>query len=71
MKVEFKKTLTVTRKEQEIISTFMDTMEEVFKLDFEENPGDLFEITHAISTRDSEAYLYYGGGNIDIRYQDD
>ena len=71
MKGEFKKTLTVTKYEQKIISTFMDTMEEIFKLDFEETPEDLVEIMYTISMQNPKAYLSLDKGTMEIKYQDD
>lgn len=71
MKGEFKKTLTVTKNEQRVISTFMDTMEEIFGLDFEENPEDLAEIMYAIALQNPRAYLCLNKGTIELKYQDE
>lgn len=70
MKGEFKKTLIVTENEQKIISTFMDIMEGVFGINFEETPEDLTEIMYTISVGNSKAYLSYDKGTIEIKYQD-
>ena len=70
MKGEFKRTLTVTENERKIISTFMDTMEGVFGLDFEATPEDLADIMYAISMQNPRAYLCADKGTIDLKYQD-
>ena len=69
MQGEFKRTLTVTKNEQEVIKKLMD-IGEAFGLDFENAPQNLFEIMFAISLRNPRAWLYNVEGNIDIKYQD-
>lgn len=71
MKGEFERTLTVTENEREVISTFVTVMEEVFNLDLEEEPMDLFEIIYAIAAASPKAYLYNDKGTIKFEYQDD
>ncbi len=68
---DFKKTLTITEQERKVISEFMETMEEDLGFDFEENPGDLFEIMNVIWMRAPRAYFTDGKGTMDIKYQDD
>lgn len=70
MQGEFKRTLTVTKNEQDIIEELMD-IGEAFGLNFEETPGNLFEIVYAISMRNPKAWLYGNEEPIDIKYQDD
>lgn len=69
MKGEFKKFLTITKNERKVISEFRETLEEVFRLDFEEVPENLFEIMYAISIKNSKAYL--DKGIIEIEYKDE
>ena len=69
MKCENEKTLTLAKNEEEFISTFLNTLEDVFELNFEESPEDLAEIMYAISSKSPKAYLLNGKGAIKIEYQ--
>jgi hypothetical protein len=69
MKCENEKTLTLAKNEEEFISKFINTLEDVFELNFEESPEDLAEIMYAISSKSPKAYLLNDKGAIKIEYQ--
>ena len=71
MKAEFQRTLKVTKNEQDVISTLMDILEEVFGLNLEEEPEDLANIMYCISMESPRVYLNNNKGVIEIKYQDD
>jgi len=71
MKGEIKRILTMTKNEQKIIAKLMGTLDEVFKLDFGKEPGDLVNIMYGISEQSPTAYSILNGDNIKIEYQND
>lgn len=68
---EFKKTLTVTKNEQRVISELLNTAENIFCLNFEKTPEDLVDIMLAISAQSPRAYLSLDKGTVDINYQNE
>lgn len=70
MKGETKRILTMTKSEQKIIAELMGTLDEVFKLDFENEPEDLIDIMYGISAQSPTAYIL-DGDNIKIEYKDE
>lgn len=68
MQGDFQKILKVTKNEQKVISTLIDIMDEIFKLD---SPQDLFEVMSTISVGGYTAWLDDDKGTIKIKYQDD
>lgn len=71
MKGEFKKTLTVTKNEQRVISELLNMAENIFCLNIEETPEDLVDMMLAISAHGSRAYLSLDKGTVDINYQNE
>lgn len=57
MKGIIKNELEITQEERKIISTFINTLESVFKLDITDNTHELAEIMTAIQVESPNAYL--------------
>jgi hypothetical protein len=73
MKAIVKNELVITQKEREAISTLVDILEDIFKLNVSENVQELAEVVTAIQVKAPRAFLSDCGNDfsdIDIEYVD-